>query len=497
MTFPLLLSPVPSEWYHKYVNFLLTPLVSFTQLCSAITVAFTRRGGPDRAEAELRKMKMKEGESVDTYLYDVVRLCKLVDASMKESRKIHYIIRGLLPVLFHQIMAKDFKTVTELRQHLHRLEDARHTFGEDSPYFQMIDQSSKKTNQLSQEMQELKTLMTNFNTTVAGRSQSPTSLNPPAFRPNASATSTDQAYTSSNRSSDGKPMCYNCTQTGHISRYCRNEPYCVICQISGDHTYSTCPRRRHNQISGNAEQRMFITTPLVPCPTATVKAANDQPMTVLGKCSTTLSIATKGFLHCFYVLEKPPYDVILGTDFLSKFSAVISYPTESIQLNSEKFNSTLKLSLRRHPTKNTEPYHCAYSPEINPTSTCRISYSSPYITLHVLATAESTDDVDFISIGDMEDDSSIPAKKSELTDEQINSHNINPALCEEDKAKLISLLQEFSDAFAWSTTEIKTCPNYSFTIDTGNEAPVHMSPYRHSMSERLEIQLQIQELLIC
>jgi len=271
MTFPLLLSTVPSEWYREYVESLPGPLNSWTQLSAAVTKAFTRRGGPDRAEAALRKRKMKEGESVDTYLYDVVRLCKLVDASMKESRKIHYITRGLLPVLFHQIMAKDFKSVAELRQHLHRLEDARHTFGEDSPYFQMLDQSSKKTNELTQEMQTLKSLMQQLNTTVAVHAiqpnMTPRSFNvrgpstprqPPEPSPPeaSSGNSNARTPTGSVRSSDGRPICYQCEQVGHVSRYCQNPPYCKICKIEGDHTFSACPRRQRNRNQGNAEQRV-------------------------------------------------------------------------------------------------------------------------------------------------------------------------------------------------------------------------------------------------
>ncbi|CAL8136015.1 unnamed protein product [Orchesella dallaii] len=45
----------------------------------------------------------------------------------------------------NQVMAGDFRSINDLRQHLHRLEDARHNFGEDLPYFEMLNQSSTKT----------------------------------------------------------------------------------------------------------------------------------------------------------------------------------------------------------------------------------------------------------------------------------------------------------------------------------------------------------------
>ncbi|CAL8145111.1 unnamed protein product [Orchesella dallaii] len=87
---------------------------------------------------------------------------------MSEGCKIHSITRGILPVTFHQVLGRDFCSVADLRQLLHRLEDARHTFGKDSNYFEMLNQSSTKTSIMKKQMELNKEMMSKFTTVVSG-----------------------------------------------------------------------------------------------------------------------------------------------------------------------------------------------------------------------------------------------------------------------------------------------------------------------------------------
>ncbi len=237
---PILLSPVPSEWYREFIDGRKgRPPSRWKTLRHAISAAFTRRGGTDRAEAQLRKRRMQADESVDSYLYDVVRLCKLVDISMPEHRRIHFITRGLPPLMFSQILSRDFDTVDDLRSHLHKLEDSRHIFGDDSPYFEMMNKAATKNTELKDEIHKLKNVvkdlvqmntiqlnaMGEFHVNDSKPYDDLSGHQPPPYRGAVN--------------NDGQPICFNCNQTGHLSSTCQNEPFCFYCKMTG-HLISNC-----------------------------------------------------------------------------------------------------------------------------------------------------------------------------------------------------------------------------------------------------------------
>ncbi|MES2216506.1 MAG: hypothetical protein V4481_04395, partial [Patescibacteria group bacterium] len=263
---PLLLSAVPAEWYREFLDSRKgRPPSHWSTLRDALTKAFTRRGGTDRADAQLRKRRMQPGESVDTYLFDVIRLCKLVDLNMPDHRKIHFITRGLPPVMFSQVMSRDFDTVNDLRHHLHKLEDSRHIFGDDSPYFEMMNQASSKNTELKSEMQEMKTLVKdlvqlnsiqlNAMGDVSARGANPTpstsqQYRQPPSQPRVNANQSVPSTSSASRpppyrgavTNDGQPICFRCNQAGHVSASCQNEPVCRYCKLNG-HLIAACPTR--------------------------------------------------------------------------------------------------------------------------------------------------------------------------------------------------------------------------------------------------------------
>ncbi|CAL8114478.1 unnamed protein product [Orchesella dallaii] len=335
---------------------------------------------------------MQPGEAVDTYLYDVIRLCKLVDANMTEARKIHYVTKGLLPVLFYQVMARDFRSVNDLRQHLHRLEDARHTFGEDSPYFEMINQSSTKTSAMETQMKSLQDMMTKLTTVVSVNAvQAATTPRPPPaqsipqhpprqYTSNPTPAPPTPPYRTSRfpaRTPDGQWICFNCNLVGHSASHCQNDPFCPkplpsksspltiphprplthptaniptlanigptlpippgVIYCSGSVYHSPCKILVDTGACASFISASLFPGPYLPCLTTTVKAANGSTMPLLGKALIPLVIEKTSFTRSFYVLQSSPYPVILGTDFLTTNSAVIQYPTKTLCLNENTF----------------------------------------------------------------------------------------------------------------------------------------------------------------
>lgn len=76
-----------------------------------------------------------------------------------------------------------------------------------------------------------------------------------------------------------------------------------------------------------------------------------------------------------------------------------------------------------------------------------------------------------------------------------DDHNINSCLPESDKKKINKLLQEFSDIFANSTSELGKTNLVEHEIDVQGAKPIKCKPYRVSHIEREIINDQINEML--
>lgn len=73
--------------------------------------------------------------------------------------------------------------------------------------------------------------------------------------------------------------------------------------------------------------------------------------------------------------------------------------------------------------------------------------------------------------------------------------NINPKLIEEDRDKLVALLKEYKDRFAWDKGQMGRTEVCEMTIPLVDDTPVHQPPYRVSHKEREIINKQVAEML--
>lgn len=243
--FTINLGPVGREWFTRYL--VTVPTADWTATKAAFIANFTRRGSPNRAEALLKKRVQLPTEGVDSYYYDVLKLCNRIDSAMAEQKKIRLIINNLTPNLFEKTYTLTFANLDALRTHLHTLEDAEHSFP-DAPYF-------KKTNKRDTDIAELKNMvctLTNHTlelkntkppqpiTTITNRPTQPQNTpynhynSPPPPQPNPNfgggrGRARNDVQQTVGRTADGVVICYRCTQPGHIASKCENQPFCSFC----------------------------------------------------------------------------------------------------------------------------------------------------------------------------------------------------------------------------------------------------------------------------
>ncbi|RWS00536.1 Retrovirus-related Pol polyprotein from transposon 17.6-like protein, partial [Dinothrombium tinctorium] len=72
---------------------------------------------------------------------------------------------------------------------------------------------------------------------------------------------------------------------------------------------------------------------------------------------------------------------------------------------------------------------------------------------------------------------------------------VGSSLNTNEQKALLNLLTQFSDRFSFSNKTLGICTITKCKIDTGEAQPVHQTPYRYSLSQREEIERQIQDLI--
>lgn len=77
----------------------------------------------------------------------------------------------------------------------------------------------------------------------------------------------------------------------------------------------------------------------------------------------------------------------------------------------------------------------------------------------------------------------------------VNELVINKELTREQNLRIIEILEEYKDSFAWSLGQLGESNVGEITLDTKDSTPVHHTPYRTSHKEKEIICEQVQEML--
>lgn len=213
-----------------------------------------------QAERLLQTRAQKTGEMTESYIQDVLALCRKVNPSMPEGEKVAHLMKGISEDLYQVLLVQDYQTVDEFVKRCRQIESLRRK-RVIQPRFQRLPNvatisAEADTGDIRSLIriivrEELQKLLPEVSYCTNDECESPTDvaslvreevkealapLTSPkrrtvtprrsvAVRPQPSREARNrtvpQRRTDIWRTADNVPLCYHCGRPGHVLRYCR------------------------------------------------------------------------------------------------------------------------------------------------------------------------------------------------------------------------------------------------------------------------------------
>ncbi|XP_045035969.1 uncharacterized protein LOC123476958 [Daphnia magna] len=180
-------------------------------------------------ERKLRNHKQGINEPAAEYYYEIINLCRLMDPNISEEAKLHHLYEGLKPTLVEKIWVLQPKTcidfLTAVRRHTEAAELACnkgwavHMLAEEREREEETrvaaatsrDNEEPSLKQLLEVLQQLQGEIVAMKKHGGRKERS---------RADNGTTQSQNEATPSQRTADGRPICFYCKAEGHIRRYC-------------------------------------------------------------------------------------------------------------------------------------------------------------------------------------------------------------------------------------------------------------------------------------
>ncbi|RWS26144.1 pol polyprotein-like protein [Leptotrombidium deliense] len=208
------------------------------------------------------------------------------------------------------------------------------------------------------------------------------------------------------------------------------------------------------------------------------------------------------------VIDTANPDVILGSDYCRQMGIVVDFETSKVYFKHElekevKNIPSVPSQCTGHWDQKTlenmdnfgheedacladDPFAYLYNDE------CQIDISDD----NSLIVNEGNRTEETICPTDVCDATDTVSDVHEMNDDEFMSHfNIGEMLNNEEKKELGSVLREYRDCFSFSMTEIGLVDCIKHKIDTGDNLPINLPPYRLSATEREIVDDFVKELV--
>eukprot|EP00111_Clytia_hemisphaerica_P012926 TCONS_00037965-protein len=326
------------------------------------------------------------------------------------------------------------------------------------------------------------------------------------------------------RSGQYNLTCWNCGKQGHKATHCRsnanNMRYLEGAEDSGPKISVVIRGTEIAALCDSGAQKTVISASLAEELKLTVNKSNERArgisgayLQTLGNADVKLIIANKSFPVKVMVIKDVTHPLLLGTDFLQQFGAVIDLSANTISLNHKAVTITVPVGLSKHTEK--EPALADRYLYLPPQASTACSFpqlgvthitSLPHAPIDVRVVAKSeegvkilisnrTDESVEICQGDMigewiSEEAGIPDPRNLVDGKEEMAH-----LSSEHESQLKQLIEKNNDIFADSDEKLGHTHLMEYVIDTGEAEPIKMSPYATTPTKREEIDLQLAELL--
>lgn len=179
---------------------------------------------PHRSKWEhtLRQRSQAPMEADEDYLREMAQLCKRVDPSMSERTMVRYMMEGLWPSTIGKLQALPISTVSQLKESLQRVCDAKYMLqqslskAQDRP---SVLVSATNAQSVTSDVQELKSEISMLIRTITPLLQQQAGVS--AVHASGQTNNTNYGNSGGATNKQWRPKCFFCEKLGHVQRDCR------------------------------------------------------------------------------------------------------------------------------------------------------------------------------------------------------------------------------------------------------------------------------------
>ncbi|UYV84067.1 hypothetical protein LAZ67_X001053 [Cordylochernes scorpioides] len=459
-----------------------------------------------KAESKLKIRAQRIGEPSESYIQDILNLCRQVNPAMGEVEKLAHLMKGVAEDIFQALLPVEMATVDEFSRQCRRIEDRKKkrigvAYLKDLPMWLQSREtalSCKSPLTCSEQLEnEVYQRAENTLAPILKRPNYPTRGYKP-WHEVQDARRESKPYTSRKtdefRTPDNIPICFHCNRPGHVggevasdvnppSTKADLDSNYLMVVINGNKVRALVDTGASYSVISDAFRRK-LNIVMFEGPRMTLKVANNRFVSPIGKCIVKLEISNFMQAFEFLVLSGCSHDVILGWNLLEASRAIIDCGRSEIAF-SETIDDESRDSLKRFFVE--EEYI------VPPKSSKMITVSTSEVAGRKSMIAEGSRKLL------LDKEISIPASlitvlhgKAELW---ITNFSTQTKRAPEEKQELLKLVNHYAEIFGPVITSRKSQDSIKHCIITGDSAPIRRMPYRVSPAERRIIQNEVDKMI--
>jgi Retrotransposon gag protein len=230
------------KWYNGYKNEVNTHTAAWQTIKEALEEAFDNAEYKELLEIKLLNRRRLEGERLESYIYDVLDMCRQIDETMPDKLKIRHVRRGLNSELYDSLAAasqedlKMFLSAVKGAEALRFLKKEKSKPTELIPpaaagvtvnNIQQIPAQMGATQEENSQTELLNMLVKKIDGLAMNQSRGGYRGRGNYYRPNqtrgGSFRGRGRGY--ANQQYSSRIVCYGCNTPGHIQSECRRSSY--------------------------------------------------------------------------------------------------------------------------------------------------------------------------------------------------------------------------------------------------------------------------------
>lgn len=228
--FPCFLRDAAQQWYNNCTRD--GPFTSWVRLCDAFREHFNSQSYVEMAEAKLQMRLQGASERFESYFYDVLNLCDIIDPQMSEQQKTRHLLRGMKSDLVEKIYPMNIGDTAALLQVAISHEAARFVTAQRRLLSTLMEPGGGEFASVHFPPQGQGSSVGVATVATVGVDETAKILKELAEEVKALRLESERrkqskgnyTYRNSGRTSDGKVICFRCNEVGHISRVCTRGP---------------------------------------------------------------------------------------------------------------------------------------------------------------------------------------------------------------------------------------------------------------------------------